>query len=139
MRGRPWPKFSRPTRSKRASPWPWPFAETSAAAAVLDQSRGRGWPSAVAPVPARRFAVVVAGERGLHDQGVLAGVVVVAAPSPDHPEAERLVERPCLGGARPDLQDDESQRAVARVLQRAAEERGAEAAPAHVLTERRAA
>src|SRR5262245_16172711 len=33
------------------------------------------------------------GQAGLHDQGVLAGVVVVAAPAPDHAEAEGLVER----------------------------------------------
>src|SRR5262245_63353 len=67
-------------------------------------------------------------EVGFHDERVLAGVVVIAAPAADDTEAERLVERAGLGVTRPHLEDDLPEMALPGFLEDAAQESAREAA-----------
>src|SRR5438445_9100978 len=100
-------------------------------------------PSAAAriiPLTSHRAAWFPGGTRlaaqdGFHDERVLAGVVVVAAATPHHPEAERLVERHRVTVARPDLEDDQLEASGASVVEHGPEEGAGDPLPARVGTD----
>src|SRR3989338_5796813 len=67
---------------------------------------------------------------GLHDERVLAGVVVVAAPAPHHAEAEGGVEPARLGVGRAYLENDQPEPPPPGILEDAGQERPGDAAAA---------
>ena len=75
------------------------------------------------PLPPRRGSH---GKAGLHDQRILAGVVVIASPPADDPKAERLIEGTGFQVGRPNLQGHHGRRSLAGPLQHAARARCAQ-------------